>query len=144
MWWQGGGNGGVIKTFVRYLSNSRKRAPNLRKINPKVPQQEAASIAEALYDVIKQHGPVSVSNTWNHAKEASINGLNSKTHMKIMLKWMMGRHMLKLFCNHIGSNKKFFLCTLPEDPHIKEAINAEELKVKAKAKTPTRSKKRTR
>nr|GME15834.1 uncharacterized protein LOC109156984 [Ipomoea batatas] len=72
MWWQGGGNGGVIKTFVRYMSNSRKRAPNLRKINPKVPQQEAASIAEALYNVIRQHGPLSVSNTWNHAKEESL------------------------------------------------------------------------
>lgn len=57
-----------MKTFVRYMSNSRKRAPNLRKINPKVPQQEAASIAEALYNVIRQHGPISVSNTWNHAK----------------------------------------------------------------------------
>nr|GMD97556.1 uncharacterized protein LOC109156984 [Ipomoea batatas] len=142
MWWQGGGNGGVIKTFVRYMSNSRKRAPNLRKINPKVPQQEAASIAEALYNVIRQHGPLSVSNTWNHAKEASINGLNSKTHMKIMLKWMMGRHMLKLFCNHVGSNKKFFLSTLPEEPHIKQAIEAMELK--AKAETPTKSRKRTR
>ena len=63
--WLGGGNGAVT-TFVRYFS--RKRAPNLRKINPKVPQQEAAVIAESLYHIIKQNGPLSVSNTWNHAK----------------------------------------------------------------------------
>lgn len=124
------------------MSDSRKRAPNLRKINPKVPQQEAASIAEDLYNVIKQHGPLSVSNTWNHAKEANISGLNSKTHMKIMLKWMMGRHMLKLFCNHVGSNKRFLLSSLPEEPRSKPVNNVVEPKVKAEPSN--RSRKRAR
>ncbi|RAL53475.1 unnamed protein product [Cuscuta campestris] len=142
MWWPGGGNGGAMRTVVRYMSDSRKRAPNLRKINPKVPQQEAASIAEDLYNVIKQHGPLSVSNTWNHAKEANISGLNSKTHMKIMLKWMMGRHMLKLFCNHVGSNKRFLLSSLPEEPRSKPVNNVVEPKVKAEPSN--RSRKRAR
>lgn len=68
MWLAGGGvgGGGIAKTLVRYFS--RKCAVNLRKINPKVPTQEANSIAEGLYHVIKQHGPLSVSNTWIHAK----------------------------------------------------------------------------
>lgn len=48
-------------------------------------------------------------------QDAGIGGLNSKTHMKIMLKWMRGRKMLKLFCTHVGSSKKFLHCTLPED-----------------------------
>ncbi|XAR70077.1 hypothetical protein NMG60_11026816 [Bertholletia excelsa] len=113
--WLGGGAGGGAKTaFLRYFS--RKCALNLRKINPKVPPQEASSIAEGLYNIIKQHGPLTVSNTWNHVKEAGISGLNSKTHMKIMLKWMRGRKMLKQFCNHVGSSKKFLHCTLPEEP----------------------------
>ena len=47
---------------------SRKRAENLRKINPKVTPQEASSIARSLYDLIKQHGPLSISNAWNYAK----------------------------------------------------------------------------
>ncbi|THG20646.1 hypothetical protein TEA_001002 [Camellia sinensis var. sinensis] len=65
--WLGGGTGGGAKTaFVRYFC--RKCAPNVRKINPKVTPQEAASIAQGLYQVIKQHGPLTVSNTWNHAK----------------------------------------------------------------------------
>ncbi|CAH9077246.1 unnamed protein product [Cuscuta epithymum] len=143
MWWHGGGNGGVIKTFVRYMSNSRKRAPNLRKINPKVSQQEAASIAEDLYNVIRQHGPLSVSNTWNHAKDANISGLNSKTHMKIMLKWMMGRHMLKLFCNHVGSNKKFLLSSLPEEPGA-TPVNDAGGELKVKVQPSNRSRKHTR
>ncbi|GLU14628.1 hypothetical protein SLE2022_311880 [Rubroshorea leprosula] len=111
---------GIASIFVRYMS--RSRAVNVRKINPKVPIEEAKSIAHSLYDVIRQHGPLSVSNTWIHAKEAGIGGLNSKTHMKIMLKWMRGRKMLKLLCNHVGNSKKFLHCTLPEEPHHIEKL----------------------
>ncbi|XXG76326.1 hypothetical protein AAC387_Pa08g0693 [Persea americana] len=105
---------GAAATFVRYFS--RKRSPNLRKINPKVQPQEASVIAKDLYQIIKSNGPLTVPKTWDHVKEAGINGLNSKTHMKIMLKWMRGRKMLKLFCTHIGSSKKFLHSTLPEEP----------------------------
>lgn len=123
--WLGGGGNGVATIFVRYMS--RERAPNLRKINPKVPQQEAVSIAEGLYNVIKRNGPLSISNTWNLAKEAGVDGLNSKTHMKIMLKWMRGRKMLKLICNHVGSSKKFLHCTLPEEPQTEQSKNSLQL-----------------
>ncbi|KAK9275830.1 hypothetical protein L1049_023101 [Liquidambar formosana] len=145
MWWLGGGGGGGggggAMTFVRHFS--RKCAPNLRKINPKVPPQEASSIAERLYLIIKQHGPLSVSNTWTQAKEACISGLNSKTHMKIMVKWMMGRKMLKLFCNHVGSSKKFLLSTLPEEPQTDEQKNSLELKLRTD-KPSIRSKKKSK
>lgn len=124
MWLSGGISG--AKTFVRHFS--RKCAPNLRKINPRVPPQEAASIAEGLYQVLKQHGPLTVSNTWNQAKEFGISGLSSKTHMKLMLKWMRGRKMLKLLCNHVGSNKKFLHCTLPEKPQSSQSYSSLELK----------------
>jgi hypothetical protein len=56
----------AVRTFVRHFS--RKRAENLRKINPKVTPQEASSIAQDLYHVIKQRGPLTVSNTWIHAQ----------------------------------------------------------------------------
>ncbi|XP_052210471.1 uncharacterized protein LOC127813510 isoform X2 [Diospyros lotus] len=118
----GGGAGGAKAIFLRFFS--RKCAPNLRKINPKVPPQEAASIAEGLYHVIKQHGPLTTPNTWNHVKEAGISGLNSKTHMKIMLKWMRGRKMLKQSCSQVGSSKKFFLSTLPEAPQTDQSLKA--------------------
>ncbi|XP_058202497.1 uncharacterized protein LOC131316942 [Rhododendron vialii] len=140
MWLGGGGSGGVKTCFVRYFS--RKCAPNLRKINPKVPPQEASSLAESLYHVIKQHGPLTVSNTWNHAKEAGIDGLASKTHMKIMLKWMRGRNMLKLFCHLVGSSKKFLHCTLPEEPQTAESIHSMELKLQSE-KSFTKRKRQT-
>ncbi|CAL5439176.1 unnamed protein product [Camellia sinensis] len=217
--------GGAKTAFVRYFC--RKCAPNVRKINPKVTPQEAASIAQGLYQVIKQHGPLTVSNTWNHAKwikedsleesadnvspdssspskddlleeackkydeathlcptlhdayynwaiaisdqakirgrtkeaeelwkqlwtifekpkgwEAGSSGLSSKTHMKTMLKWMRGRKMLKLFCNHVGSSKKFLHCTQPEEPQTDQSNNSTELKLQTE-KPSTRRKKKT-
>lgn len=59
--------------MIRYFSSSsRKRAPNLRKINPRVPFVEAASIAEGLYGVIKSHGPLTIGNAWDHAKVCQV------------------------------------------------------------------------
>ncbi|AAF36742.1 hypothetical protein AtNW77_Chr1g0075501 [Arabidopsis thaliana] len=129
MWFAGGG-GGLRKLcrasaifdneisynslLVRYMS--RERAVNVRKINPKVPIQEAYAISNSLYDLFKLHGPLSVPNTWLRAQEAGVSGLNSKTHMKLLLKWMRGKKMLKLICNQVGSSKKFFHTVLPEDP----------------------------
>ncbi|XP_059662084.1 uncharacterized protein LOC132308112 [Cornus florida] len=141
MWFGGGAVreiGGVATTFVRHFS--RERAVNVRKINPRVTPQEASSIAESLYNIIKQHGPLSVSNTWNQVKEASINGLNSKTHMKIMLKWMRGRNMLKLFCNRVGSTKKFLHCTLPEEPQTEQSKAALELQLQTEKPSMKRKK----
>ncbi|BBH03565.1 hypothetical protein Prudu_014479 [Prunus dulcis] len=76
MWFGGGafraststGSGLITSAtaFVRHFS--RKRAENLRKINPKVSFPEANSIARDLYDVVKQHGPLTISNTWVQAK----------------------------------------------------------------------------
>ena len=60
------GGGGFGSAFVRYFS--RKRADNLRKINPKVSPQEASSIARHLYDLLKQNGPLTVSNAWLQAQ----------------------------------------------------------------------------
>ncbi|KFK41832.1 hypothetical protein AALP_AA2G177100 [Arabis alpina] len=129
MWFTGGGGGlrklgrfaAIIENemsnsslFVRYMS--RERAVNVRKINPKVPIQEAYTISNSLYDLFKLHGPLSVPNTWLRAQEAGVSGINSKTHMKLLLKWMRGRKMLKLICNQVGSSKKFFHIVYPDDP----------------------------
>ncbi|KAG8382518.1 hypothetical protein BUALT_Bualt05G0085600 [Buddleja alternifolia] len=72
--WNNSSNGnGMMKmttTMMRYFSSSsRKRAPNLRKINPRVPFEEAAYLAEGLYGIIKTNGPLTISNAWNHAKD---------------------------------------------------------------------------
>ncbi|KAG9145806.1 hypothetical protein Leryth_011236 [Lithospermum erythrorhizon] len=136
-------NGGETRRMLSRLfsSSSRSRAVNLRKINPRVSQQEAVSIAQSLYNVIKQNAPLSISNTWNLAKEGVVSGLSSKTHMKLMLKWMRGRAMLKQFCTYAGSNKKFLLTTLPEDPNAVMPTYSMEPKRQHKKRSAKKSKK---
>ncbi|KAF5477935.1 uncharacterized protein LOC121235961 [Juglans microcarpa x Juglans regia] len=148
MWFRGGGaswtsGAGMLTatTFVRHFS--RKRAENLRKINPKVTRQEASSIAQDIYHLIKQNGPLTVSNAWIHVQESGISGLNSKTHMKLMLKWMRGRKMLKLFCNQVGSSKKFLLSTLPEEPQTEQLKHPSDLKLQTE-KPSVKGRKKTR
>ncbi|CAA7392006.1 unnamed protein product [Spirodela intermedia] len=135
----GRGLGGAAAMLNLVRQFSRKCQRNLKKIDPKVPREEAVTISGELYRIIKEHGPLTVSNTWNHAKEAGINGLNSKTHMKLLLKWMRGREMLKLFCTHAGSSKKFLHSTLPEDPQA-----AQTEKAPSTPETPNPSRKKTR
>ncbi|WCJ26683.1 hypothetical protein M5689_008485 [Euphorbia peplus] len=143
--WGGGGGGknvglGLGLGLVRHFS--RQRAVNVRKINPKVPFPEATSIAQSLYSIIKERGPLSVSNTWIHAQEAGVDGLNSKTHMKIMLKWMRGRKLLKLFCNQVGNTKKFLHCTLPEEPQTEESRLRQEMMQQTEKPSTQRRKRR--
>lgn len=55
--------------------------------------------------------------------------------------------MLKLLCNQVGSHKKFFYTTLPEDPDSSEAKNILAMKLeteKAPVKRNTNKKKKLR
>ncbi|XWS48695.1 hypothetical protein CRYUN_Cryun13aG0098400 [Craigia yunnanensis] len=63
--------------------------------------------------------------------------------MKIMLKWMRGRKMLKLFCNQVGPSKKCLHCTLPEEPQTDLLKSSPELELQTK-KPSTKRKKKTK
>ncbi|TVU12814.1 hypothetical protein EJB05_46475 [Eragrostis curvula] len=132
----GGGGGGFGGTAWEVLRRhfSRKRAVNVRRINPKVPKEEAVAISGRRLQILTDHGPLTVGNTWNHAKDAGIEGLNSKTHMKILLKWMTGRRAVKLTCTHVGNTKKFLYAPYTEDSSAsKEDGSAETNKTSAQA-----------
>lgn len=47
--------------------------------------------------------------------------------------------MLKQFCHHVGSGKKFMLSVLPEEMQISQANNSLEVNIKMK-KPPTKGK----
>ncbi|XBI49464.1 hypothetical protein VPH35_113024 [Triticum aestivum] len=49
--------------------------------------------------------------------DAAIDGLNNKTHMKILLKWMWGKRIIKLSCTQLGNTKKSFNCAVEEKHH---------------------------
>jgi hypothetical protein len=57
-----------------------------------------------------------------------------------MLKWMRGRKMLKLLCNHIGSSKKFLLTTLPEEPETEQLKSPSSLKLQTEKPSIKRKK----
>lgn len=77
-----------------------------------------------------------------YMQEAGVSGLKSKTHLKLMLKWMRGRKMLKLFCNPVGSSKKFLHCTLPEEPRDEKLSDAPQLDVTLHTEKPSAKAKR--
>uniref|UniRef100_A0ACD5WGD9 Uncharacterized protein n=1 Tax=Avena sativa TaxID=4498 RepID=A0ACD5WGD9_AVESA len=118
-----GGTGGMAWEVVK-RHFSRKRAVDVRRINPKVPKEEAVAISGRLLQILADHGPLTVGNTWNHAKDAAIEGLNSKTHMKILLKWMWGRQIIKLTCTQAGNTKKFLYSPFTADANS-EAVAEE-------------------
>lgn len=58
-------------------------------------------------------------------QDAGISGLNSKTHMKILLKWMTGRRIVKLSCVQVGNTKKFLYSQYTESSEApKEASSS--------------------
>jgi hypothetical protein len=64
--WGGGAGGMAWEVLRRHFS--RKRAVDVRRINPKVPKEEAGAISGRLLQILADHGPLTVGNTWNHAK----------------------------------------------------------------------------
>ncbi|AQK57591.1 hypothetical protein ZEAMMB73_Zm00001d052656 [Zea mays] len=60
-WWMGS-VGGVVAAL------SRKRSVDVRRINPKVPKEEAVTISGRLVQILSDHGPLTIGNTWNNTK----------------------------------------------------------------------------
>ncbi|MED6148085.1 hypothetical protein PIB30_049941 [Stylosanthes scabra] len=104
----------MFGTAVRFLA--RKSKPKMEPIAMKTPPEQRNTIATVLFDIVKEHGPITVSNTWNRVKEVGLKDLTSKNHMKIMLKWMRERKKLRLLCNHVGGHKQFLYTTSFTDP----------------------------
>ncbi|KAL0923624.1 hypothetical protein M5K25_007688 [Dendrobium thyrsiflorum] len=82
------------------VSGRRWRCCYCNGISSRVPRKQAKAISESLYEVIKQHGPISVANTWSL--------------VKIILKWIREKDV-KRFCTHHGSTKRFLHSILPEE-----------------------------
>ena len=58
------------------------------------------------------------------AQDAAIEGLSSKTHMKVLLKWMWGRQIIKLSCTGTGNTKKFLYSPFTADANSEAAAEA--------------------
>lgn len=99
----------MFATAIKYLA--KKPKPPMKPIELKTPPEQTQTITRVIFDILKEHGPLTVGDTWEHVKEVGLRGLTSKRHMKIVLRWMRERQKVRLICNHVGPHKQFLYTT---------------------------------
>ncbi|TYI44941.1 hypothetical protein ES332_A01G272800v1 [Gossypium tomentosum] len=95
----------MFGSMIRYFSTKPK--PKMKPIELKTSLEQTQTISRVTFDILKEHGPLTVGDTWERVKEVGLRGLTSKRHMKIVLRWMRGRQNIRLICNHVGPHKQF-------------------------------------
>ncbi|XP_019429339.1 PREDICTED: uncharacterized protein LOC109336950 [Lupinus angustifolius] len=99
----------MFGTMIRFIG--KKPKPKMKPIELKTPPEQRQTITRVLFDIVKEHGPLTIEDTWNRVKEVGLKDLTSKRHMKIVLRWMRERQKLRLVCNHVGAHKQFLYTT---------------------------------
>ncbi|KAK9725479.1 hypothetical protein RND81_05G146600 [Saponaria officinalis] len=100
----------VVKSVIKMMI-SKKPKPKMKPIELNTPPEQTQTITRAVFDIVKEHGPLTVSQTWLRLQELNLKQLTSKTHMKTVMRWMRERQKLRLICNHVGSQKQFLYTT---------------------------------
>ncbi|CAI8584869.1 unnamed protein product [Vicia faba] len=103
---------------------AKKLKPKLGAVTLTTPPEQRQTITRALFDIVKEHGPITVSNTWERVQEVGLKDLTSKNHMKVVLRWMRERQKLRLVCNHVGAHKQFLYTTWFTKPGTVQAAIA--------------------
>ncbi|KAJ3683433.1 hypothetical protein LUZ60_013660 [Juncus effusus] len=104
----------VFGTAVRWAA--KKGKPKMKPVELTSPPEQAQSISRAIFDVVKEHGPLTLSDTWDHIKGIGLRGLTGKRQMKIMIRWMRERQKLRQICCHNGAHKQFLYTTWFTNP----------------------------
>ncbi|PIA55864.1 hypothetical protein AQUCO_00700292v1 [Aquilegia coerulea] len=107
----------MFATVIRLCA--KKPKPKLKPIELKTQPEQTQTITRVIFDIVKEHGPLSIADTWEHVKDVGLRGLTSKRHMKIVLRWMRERQKLRLICNHVGPHKQFLYTTWFTNPNMK-------------------------
>ncbi|RYR41033.1 uncharacterized protein LOC107463698 isoform X1 [Arachis duranensis] len=103
----------MLGTAIRLFA--KKPKPKMGPIELKTPPEQRLTITRVLFDIVKEHGPLTVQDTWEHVKEVGLKDLKGKQHMKIVLRWMRERQKLRLICNH---NRVWHFQTPTKDPSL--------------------------
>ncbi|KAK6924413.1 hypothetical protein RJ641_010613 [Dillenia turbinata] len=99
----------MFATAVRHFSKHSK--PKMKPIELQTPPEQTQTITRVIFDIVKEHGPLTIAETWERVQEVGLRGLTSKRHMKIVMRWMRERQKLRLICNHVGAQKQFLYTT---------------------------------
>lgn len=100
------------KATVAAGTPEKKGKPKMKPIelHTTTPEQ-TQTITRTLFDIVKEHGPLSIADVWQRVQEVGLRGLSNKRHMKLLLRWMRERQKLRLICNHVGPHKQFLYTT---------------------------------
>ncbi|GLT36412.1 hypothetical protein SLA2020_107910 [Shorea laevis] len=109
----------MFGSAIRYFSTKPK--PKMKPIELKSAPEQTQTITRVIFDILKEHGPLTVSDAWNRVKEVGLRELKGKSHMKIVLRWMRERQKIRLICNHVGPHKQFLYTTWFTKSKLKEA-----------------------
>ncbi|KAM3298464.1 hypothetical protein ACQJBY_040095 [Aegilops geniculata] len=104
----------MFATAARWAA--KKGKPKMAPIELTTAPEQAHSITRTIFDVVKEHGPLTISDVWEHVKDVGLRGLTSKRQMKIMLRWMREKQKLRLICDHDGPHKQFLYTTWFTNP----------------------------
>ncbi|KAI4306705.1 hypothetical protein L6164_029960 [Bauhinia variegata] len=99
----------MFGTAIRFFA--KKSKPKMKPVSLKTPPEQRQTITRVLFDIVREHGPITIGDTWERVKDVGLKDLASKNHMKIVLKWMRQRQKLRLVCNHVGAHKQFLYTT---------------------------------
>ena len=56
----------MFATMIRYCA--KKPKPKMKPIELKTPPEQTQTITRAIFDVVKEHGPLTIAETWDHVK----------------------------------------------------------------------------
>lgn len=59
----------MFATAIRCFATKPK--PKMKPIELKTPPDQTQTISRVLFDIIKEHGPLTIADTWEHVKVAS-------------------------------------------------------------------------
>ncbi|KAK6922664.1 hypothetical protein RJ641_010968 [Dillenia turbinata] len=99
----------MFATAIRlFLKHSK---PKMKPIELQTPPEQTQTITRVIFDIVKEHGPLTIAETWERVREVGLRGLTSKRHMKMVMRWTRERQKLRLICNHVGAQKQFLYTT---------------------------------
>lgn len=56
----------MFGTAIRLIG--RKPKPKMKPIELKTPPEQTQTITRAIFDIVKEHGPLTISETWDHVQ----------------------------------------------------------------------------
>lgn len=57
----------MFGTAIRYMV-ARKPKPKMKPIELKTPPEQTQTITRVIFDILKEHGPLSIADTWERVK----------------------------------------------------------------------------